>query len=394
MDAKKLKNIAEKNEVRIDDHKGHKSLPTYYYSSLRNALSFYFNTFQSKGDSYDFYISSTSTNIKKNLRILEGQFLDEENTVLCIVAFERFFELFLKDLLKQTHTQLAYKEQQRGTTWQKIERIKNKSFQPHKPDGKRIHKIPFRETIQRFYDLIEYSQDQQKHNHSIVKKFRRVIGHYTFLDNSEFKSTLEFLNWYRDEILHVGNKLPTLRFFDFIVTQRLLPIVNLILSADKSIPKDWLYFTKTISGIEILTTLEKLNFKIRNAKSNKQISETFNVLLCIGHLKELGRANMKMNLALRNNRSANEYNYHDVFGRGERFAQTEKDNHINAFEIKKCPCCDKNSMVHYRILGKDLPIPQDEHIEWLRCYTCDYYIRYNVFDLHYFNPEFEKHFNY
>lgn len=392
MDVQKLKNLAAKNEVRIDDYKGHKSSPAYFYSSLRNALGFYFNTFQTKNESYEFYVSSTATNIKKNLTILESQFLDEENTVLSLVAFERFFELFLKDILKKTHIKLTYKEQGKRTTWQRLERIKNNTFEPHKPDGKRIHKIPFRETIQRFYDLIDYMSDPAKQNHSLVKRFSKAFTNFSFLANIDYKGTLEFINWYRDEILHIGNKLPRLRFFDFIVTQRILPIVKKILDAESSIPVDWLYFTKTISGIEILTSMININFEVRNNKSNKRIKETYDALLCIGHLKELGRANMKMNNSDRNNRSAHEYNYHDVYGRGERFALAEKNNHPNAKQIKKCPCCNGQSLVHYVKYGSELPIKKRENIEWLKCYTCDYYIPYNVYDLHYFNQQFEKHF--
>lgn len=397
MDLKQLKNLAAKNEVRIDDHAGHKSKPAHFYSSLRDAFGFYFNTFQTKNESYDFYISSTSTTIKKNLKILESQFLDVENTVLCLVAFERFFELFLKDILSKTNPKLTYKEHYRNksnSTWMMLDKIKNKRFVPNRPDGKRIHKIPFRETINRFYDLINYSNDPTKKNHAIVKRFSKVYKNFQFLDDNDFKATLEFLNWYRDNILHDGNKLPRLRFLDFIITQRVIPIANKILASEPTIPSDWLYFTKTISGIEILTSMLNIGFKLRNTKTENKINETYNALLCIGHLKELGRANMKMNNALRNNRSAYEYNYNDIFGRGKRFALAERKNHKNAKEIKICPCCNVNSLVHYTILGKDLDMPQNNDIEWLKCYTCDYYIRYNVFDLHYFNPELEKHFNY
>lgn len=394
MDFKKLKNLAAKNEVRIDDHVGHKRIPAHFYDSLRDAFRFYFNTFYCNQTSYDFYISSTTTNVKKNLDTLERQFLDQENTVLCLVSFERFFELFLKDILHKSNVKLTYTEyykKKSADTWQIITKIQNKTFISNKPD-KRVHKIPFREAIKRFYELLDYTIDPVKKKNSIVKRFEKAVANFRFFDSPDAKGALEFLNWYRDNILHDGNKLPRLRFLDFIVTQEIMPLALGILETEPSIPKDWLYFTQTISGIEIFKTMKEIGFELRNVKSNSKISETYNVLLLLGHLKELGRANMRMNNALRNNRSDYEYNYKDIFGRGQRFALAEKKNHPNAKEIKNCPCCTGNSLVHYVILGIDLPIPSEDNIEWLKCYTCDYYLRYNVFDLNYFNNQFEKHF--
>jgi hypothetical protein len=395
MNSTQLINLAGKNEVRIDNHKGGSSKPPYFYHSLRNAIDYYFKTFRSNNSSYDFYISATSTNKKKTLSIIERQFLDEENTVLCIVSFERFFELFLKDLLKRVNVKLTQAEEKKGksrTTWELAEKIRLKTFKPFNP-GRGIHQVPFRETIRRFYNLIDLTKDTVKSKQPLVRKFSKVFSAFTFLDNSQHKSIFEFINWYRDRILHNGNKLPTLRLLDYMVTQRILPVVNMVLKSEKDIPNEWLFFTKTVSGIEILSEMEKLKFKVRNSKTRRQVSESYNMLLCLGHLKELGRANLNMNLDARANRSPYEYNYHDIKGRGIRFARSENRNHPHAVKVKHCPCCTEKSLVHYKILGKDLHIPKREDIEWLKCYTCDYYIRYNVLDLHYFNPQFEKHFS-
>jgi hypothetical protein len=400
-----LKNLADKNEIRIDDHNGSKSSPDHYYESLRNAFGFYFNTFQKINSSYDFYINSTSTAKKEYLDILERQHLDIENSVLTIVSFERFFELFLKNLLKKTNRKLIYQEAHKSksnisykksrNTWKLIDKIQSNEFIPHKPPAGRIpYTIAFRETIERFFELINYTKDASKTNNAIVKKFKKVVAPFAFFDNSNCQSTLEFINWYRDRILHNGNKLPRLRFLDYIITQRIIPLSIDILNAEPNMPSDWLFFTKSISGIEILTEMNKLKFTPINTKNNKQIINTFNTLLYLGHLKEIGRANMNMNLAVRSNRSAYEYNYYEVKGRGIRFAQAEKDNHPNAKDIRKCPCCNENSLVLYIIYGQDQPIINNEDIEWITCYTCNYHLRYNVFDLHYFDNKHEKHFSY
>ncbi len=82
MDFKNLRDLADKNEVRIDDHNGHSRNPPHYYL-LQEAFLFYFNTFIAKKESFDFYASATSTDKRKALEILEHQFLDIENTVFC-----------------------------------------------------------------------------------------------------------------------------------------------------------------------------------------------------------------------------------------------------------------------------------------------------------------------
>ena len=397
MDFIKLKNLADKNEVRIDNHKGHTSNPAYYYDSLRNAFGFYFNTFITKNASYESYITATSTDKRKALKILESQFLDAENTVLSLVSFERFFELFLKDLLNKTNPKLSQSESGKSkSTWQLISKIQLKTFQPFIPiKGKGAHKIPFRETLKRFYDLIDYSKDPIKKSNKLVKKFLKIINNFTFLDNKKHKATLEFLNWYRDRILHSGNKLPRLRFLDYTITQRVIPIVCKILAGEEKMPTEWLFFTETVTGIKILDCMMNTKFEVRNLKSNKKIIETINNLLFIGHLKELGRANMNMNNAIRQNRATYEYNYHDPKGRGKRFAIAEKDNYPNAKNIKRCPCCNEESLVLYETkVDNWMGTKKTLIIQWIKCYTCEYHLRQNVFDLHFFNPKFEKLFDY
>lgn len=393
-----LKSLAKLNEVRIDNYKRGRTVPSYFYTSLRNAFSFYFKTFITNNASYETYIFSTSTNIKKSLQILERQFLDDENTTLCIISFERFFELFLKDLLSKTHIQLSQTEK-RGTTSNSIasliQKIHSKTFVPQKKGiGNNIHKIPFRLTIQRFYDLLDYSKATLTKDDKIAKKFQKVISKFIFLDNIDCRETFDFLNIYRDKILHNGNQLPTLRFLDLILTQNIIPIAKQILEAEETIPHDWLFFTKTQTGINILQELTNQNFEARNSKSKNKVKQTFDTLLYIGHLKELGRANMTLKNSLKYKRSAYEYNYTDPDKRGIRFAAIEKRQHENAKEIRNCPCCGIKSLVYYRIDDEKIKIFDKRNIEWIKCYTCDYHLRYNVLDLHYFDAKFKKQFEY
>lgn len=396
MDSSQLKNLAEKNEVRIDKHRE----PPYFYDSLRNAYYHYFKTFITKNSSYESYIISSTTYNRKQLKALERQFLDEENTYLTIVLFQRFFELFLKDLLKKTNMKLVQSEARGGglkqskTTWELINKIKSGSFSPYKPDGKGVYTIPFNNTIKRFYDLIDYSKDPIKKSNSIVKKFSITIKNFTFLDNSDYKSTFEFLNWYRDRILHNGNKLPRLRFLDFIITKRVIPITVNIINSDTTITQGWLFFTKTITGIEILQEMMATDFDVRNLKNDKTIKKTIHNLLYLAHLKELGRANMNMNNFVKMNHSTYEYNYRDPIGRGKRFAEVEVKKHPHAKIIISCHCCGNESKVFYEEQIDDFfNSGKTIKIQWVKCYVCEYHLRYNVGDLSLFNDSFEPLFD-
>jgi len=105
MDFTGLRRLSERNEIRIDEYRGHMRTPPHHYDSLRHALGFYFNTFNTQNAQYDFYAEGL---YGKRANLIGRQFLDEENTILTIITFERFFELFLKDLLKKTNLKLVH----------------------------------------------------------------------------------------------------------------------------------------------------------------------------------------------------------------------------------------------------------------------------------------------
>lgn len=104
MNFEQLVKLSEKNDVRIDDHKNFKTSLPYYYDSLRHAFEFYFNTFITNNTGYRFYAEGL---YKRNVGIFKHQVLDTDNTMLAIISFERFFELFLKSLLSKVDKRLA-----------------------------------------------------------------------------------------------------------------------------------------------------------------------------------------------------------------------------------------------------------------------------------------------
>jgi len=105
MEFDKLRRLSQNHEVRVDNYPGHKRIPPFYYDSLRHAFTAYFSTFHYQNATYDIYAQGFHD---RNLKILEGQTIDDDNTVLAIIGFERFCELFLKDLLKRVNKNLIY----------------------------------------------------------------------------------------------------------------------------------------------------------------------------------------------------------------------------------------------------------------------------------------------
>lgn len=195
MNFKQLLALSDKNDVRVDNFRGYaKSIP-YYYDSLRHAFSFYCNTFVTNNTSYAFYAEGLH---KRNVRILKHQFLDEDNTVLTLIAFERFFELLLKDLLSRVNKKfvlvltdtnnngkLVSIERLRGGTREFITGIGNNSYAPKKIENKTLS-IPFRETFARFYGLLDFAKQNPNLN-KVGKEFLKLISQYPFLDSKEYK---------------------------------------------------------------------------------------------------------------------------------------------------------------------------------------------------------------
>lgn len=389
MDVRQLRGLAERNEVIIGNYKGRKTSYPFYYDSLRHAFGFYFNTFQSNNASYEFYAQGLAN---RNVSYIKHQYLDESNVLQAIISFERFFELFIKDLLRKTDRRFTYAHPKltHNKALDIITRIRSGNFRPYKFEGKYLL-APFRESIDRFYGLVALTKSN--HSDRIVKKFKRILKQYDFLDSSDHRASMELLSWYRDRVLHNGNKLPSLWFLDIMITQRLIPIIKDILEVDKDRLGEALFYTKTVTGINVIDRLSKVDFEYTHLRRKKNAEEIFEMLLYIGHLKELGRANLNMNLFVRKNRATYEYNEKDPKGRAKRFAEAER-NHENFKAIKSCPCCGEMTLVIYKLITDDIFHPgQPFIISWIKCYLCDYHLRHNTGDPYFFGLTNEKLFS-
>jgi len=385
MTLEKLILLSEKYDVRVDTHKNYQTSIPYYYDSLRHAFGFYCNTFITNNSAYTFYAEGLH---KRNISVLKHQFLDEDNTQQTIIAFERFFELFIKSLLSTTHSNLSLilcnSENNKRVS---IDRLKNSAvsltdgiitgfYRPQKKNNK-VLSIPFNEAINRFYCLADAYKVNPGANR-IIKKFGKIMKEYPFLFCDGCKNTFKYLNWYRDRILHNGNKLPSLWLLDYTLSQRVLPVVKDIINIDQAKYKTEFFYFKTITGIAVLDKICSVKFEFTDLYKKTKQNFAFASLLKLGHLKELGRANMNMNLFVRANKATYEYNYHDPLGRGERFANAEK-KHPDFRGISHCPCCGIKSLVLYNITVDDFFNENKKQlVSWVKCYTCDYHLRYDT----------------
>ena len=225
----------------------------------------------------------------------------------------------------------------------------------------------------------------------IIPSSTEILGEYKFLCSTEHRASLEFLNRWRNRILHNGNTLPSPWLLDYMVTQLWIPLIFEIVKVDRPKLTDSLFYLETVTNFKILEELTAIKFEF--ADWSTQPHEMFSKHLYIGHIKELGRANLNMNLFVRSNHAGYEYNYRDPKGRGKRFANAETD-HPHFKEVKTCPCCGERSLVLYRESIDDVIFNPGhiKNIDWVKCYTCDYHLRCNVGDLSLFINDRDKLF--
>ncbi len=385
MTKEKLIKLVDRNEVSLFDRGGRKTTPPYYYVSLRHALGFYFNTFITNNIWYDSYAFDASP---LKTRGTLSNTVDEENSINAIIFFERFLELFLKDILKKVDRRFTYDikrlDQNRNNALQIITKIRGDSLEIKRHNNKPLT-TPFRQAIRRYYELIDLYNAGNKDR--IVKKYGTIHKEYSFLDSEKFRATMELLSWYRDRLLHNGNRCPTLLLLDYIISQRVIPLICAICKKEEPKLGEALFYFKTPTGIDILESICAIKFEFKDLQKR----ETKLNLLYLGHLKEMGRSNLTMNLFIRNNwQAGHEYNYKDPKGRARRFALAEcagsDYKHPDFPAPVSCPCCGESTLVVYRFTQEKsfLHGGRDADIDWIKCYLCDYHLRYNAGDPVYF----------
>jgi hypothetical protein len=371
-----LRNFFKDNETRIGEH--YKTSLPVYYDSLRHGFDFFFRTFRSKNYYYQDYAFSTlhafyeETNEeakKREAAFVSREFTDDDNTLLSLISFQRFFELFSKSVLESIDERLALKL---SNSHDFINMVVGNV------DLKTGQRIEAGEALKRI-EILFSSTDQSIEEH--LPNLKNAREKYPFFSQRDHLETIRLLNEWRNRLLHGGNVFPNLRAFDYFISKRVAPLVNEILPTEKAFEEsNAAFYLTTVTKIDLLKEIELLDFDLSKLNEFPLHEDTSYELVKLGHLKELGRANMKMNLFVRINHASFEYNYRDPLGRGVRFAEAERE-HEHFVSIDKCPCCGKGSLVLYQETIDDFfRAGKKIHIQWTTCYTCTYHIRINAGD--------------
>ncbi|MFL9483438.1 hypothetical protein ACI6Q2_11725 [Chitinophagaceae bacterium LWZ2-11] len=355
------------NEVRIGEGGNFHVNPPVYYASLNEAFYSYFLTFREFKNKLHF-IQDINSLSKEFFAFTFAEI--NSNIAICILSFHRFIELLLKDILRRINPFLAVR------FLEKPEELF--AFFNNKIDASEIRTTEYAEAFERLlYAFNFYAQTTDIH--------QNYLKDYQFLSDDNNKETLGKLTMWRNRIMHNGTTLPNLIAFEYLFSQRLIPLIDQILKAEKKYLRGYTpYYFETKTGINIIQEMLKIKFDYKDFKNKEKSEQLGKCFLKIGHLKEMGRTAYNQKPLDRGNMSTYENLYENPIGRAERFAETERKNQY-FFSLTTCICCGANALVVYK---KELPNIIDNNLEvhkWLKCYNCDYSLRDNVGDPHYFN---------
>lgn len=362
----KLREFFKNNDVRIGEGKDFTTIPPLYYSSLNDAFRNYFLTFRDKRESYHFILNIRDWKRESLASNFAGA---SDNIVFSILGFHRFIELLLKNILRQINPYLAVK------FLEKEEVVF--PFLDNKIAADDIKTIEYSETVERFKQAFKY---YDKTSDIYIKH----LQDYEFLLTQKNIETLKVLTDWRNRIMHNGTTLPNLFAFEYLVSQGLIPLIDEIIKAEKKYLNNYLpHFFKTATGINIIDEFLAVEFKYSDFKDKSKSKKLAISLIKLGHLKEIGRAAFNNDISIRKNISFYEQYYENPIGRVERFAESER-LHKEFYDLRECLCCGVKSLVVYR-KPIDIPYEESNFISWFKCYNCDYSLRNNVGDPHFFN---------
>ena len=343
---RELDKFFKDNEFKISEE-GVILTPPFYYQSLNDAFNHYFKTVKNNKDTYHFLLDFKNTKSKSfDLHNLDS-------AVFTILGFHRFFELLLKDILRRIDPYLSVKfpDKEKDSI-----KFLNKEL-----DYTQMETVEFHKAFERFKEALKFSNENPDNaKYAIAQKF-------SFLKDDD---TLERLAKWRNRIMHNGNTFPNFYLLDYLISQKIIPLVDKVIKADKDLLKDYLplYF-KTFTGIRIIDEIIKIEIDFKDFQNELKKNELVNKLLKLAHLKELGRAACTLEVTtIKNNISYYNPYYNDPIGRNKRFAEQEK-YHDSFYASKKCPCCGSETLVVYR---KEVGINNEEFISWFECFTCTY----------------------
>ncbi len=338
-----LKEFFEEQDVRLgDDFQTH---PPAYYWSLNEAFQHYFETFRFNRMAYHFLVHFPDADRKNKAWHSSGY----EHSIFTLLSFHRFFELLIKDLLHQLHPNLIRvgdDEEIFASVAQKATldvTVKTVGLM----DGRRR----LLKAFDRFADKDSY---------------RRVFSDFEFLRAGDSQEVMSMVNTWRNKIVHGGRILPNYFALDFLVSQKIIPLIAKVIGAhSQTLKPTSLPFMLTKSEIEVFDEINKIKYSYRDFENPGR--GLVNKLLKLGHLKEMGRTTFVEPVA-----PFVEGDHTEILQRAKRMAAHEPEGPF-APRIVKCPCCNEMAAVVYEKVYTGWN-NETHRREWIKCFNCDYLI--------------------
>jgi hypothetical protein len=362
----KLKEFFKDNEVRIGKGKDLDTIPPIYYVSLRDAFQSYFMTFRDKRKYFDDFSKLKDLSRERLAFDYTGA---DDYIVFTILSFHRFFELLIKDVLRRIDPKLAVK------LFEKDEEIFQ--FLDQSLNIENVKTVEFSETIKRF-------KHAYKHYSKTSDVYLKHLAAYEFFIDTKNADTLTAISDWRNRIMHNGATLPNVLAFEYLISQRIMPLIVKVLEAEK--PLLQLYYPHYLvspTGIDILVEATGISFSYSDFSDEKKHAALANKILKLQHLKEIGRATHNQDPHIRNNRLFYEHLYENPIHRVERFAECEKEARKDIFySLNCCGCCGIKSLVVYKREHDSFNGGGKHYNSWLKCFNCDYFVTYALGDPH------------
>lgn len=376
----KLSDFFTTNKITVG--KDYDVRPPTYYSSLKEAYFYYFSTFKYKKDSFHFILSIDNWNNEG----LGSSYSSGAMEEICfsILNFHRFFELFIKEVLGRISPFLSVK------MFEKEEEIFR--YMSNSINAEDIKTIEFSDALKRLKFAFNFYREGSK-------EYNEVLIHFKFLKDKKVMDAFDVLSQWRNRIMHNGKTFPNLFAFDYLISQEITPIIHEIINTD-IIKSEWgnVFLFKTQTGINVIEEILKVKFNHQDFNNFNKKTYLASCFFILAHLKEIGKASFKLELNTRFNRHHIEPYYENPIGRVERFAESEK-NCPDYLKTSTCICCGLSSLVVYQRTTKhpfSTEIFPNEFvtIEWLKCYNCEYALKNNIMDAHYFGISDTQYFTY
>lgn len=307
---------------------------------------------------------STYEGIMRNISIRDSEVDNEcmypdsylEYYIDCIVFFQHFFELTIKDLL-------AYDSELLITTYKSSNSIKALYDLIHNNNANidSINSVEFSDALERIKRLVDKIYPD---------------GSFSFI--KQYYSTLKQLNKYRNMTLHRGRFILKFKELDCFIGNKIFPIIQDIFNHSyyKNCYKKWKYSNLDCGidpFIEIMTECKK------DTPNHRKIAL----------LKELGRAGYKKTFKQKTFKQKTFLNNTDKYKnlKNEKIlaeAQLEiavPNEHLIYF-LDKCPVCGEKSIISFEDSYEEYGYDEDtgeiivtEYIDYvasIKCLWCSY----------------------